>query len=67
MFSNLKVEGGRSNHYLFLLCPWLQRLAPFKMLEDVVTVTDSDHERIRHYMRRNGACRPPVRRARARR
>ena len=55
MFSNLKVEGGRSNHYLFLLCPWLQRLAPFKMLEDVVTVTDSDHERIRHYMRRNGS------------
>ena len=55
MFSNLRVEGGSSNHYLFLMFPGLQRLAPFGLLEDVVTVTDSNHERIRFYMRRNGA------------
>ena len=46
MFSNLRCEGGISNHILFRA--WMQ---PFGFLADMVTVTATNHERIRHFMR----------------
>ena len=46
MFSNLRVEGGISNHIIF--SAWMQ---PFGLLADMVTVTATNHERIRFFMR----------------
>ena len=45
MFSNLYVEGGATNHFLFR--PWM---APFPFLRDVVTVTDTNLPSVRGYM-----------------
>ena len=45
MFSNLRVEGGKTNHFLYR--PWM---AVFDLLEDICVVTGSNLERIRFYM-----------------
>ena len=49
MFSNLVVEGGRGNHLLYR-STW----APFGHLRDLVTVTATDLEAVRFFVRRSG-------------
>ena len=49
MFSNLVVEGGYSNHFLYR-----SKWAPFGFLRDLVTVTDTNLEAIRYFVRRSG-------------
>ena len=51
MFSNLRVEGGRTNHLLYRYVAWM---APFGFLRDVVSVTATDCVRIRFFMRASG-------------
>lgn len=50
MFSNLRVEGRRTNHFLYR--SWM---APFGFLADMVTVTATDgSDRLRFFMRASG-------------